>query len=250
VTRLLLEARNLTLGYGGVPIIHDLTLSIAPGEVLAMIGANGAGKTTTLLGLAGAIEPIGGSVVFEGSSQFRGLHLNARRGMALLTDDRSIFRELTVWENLRIGRGDPKVALSVFHQLEPLRDRKAGLLSGGEQQMLGLARVIAARPKLLLADELSLGLAPVVVKPLFQSIRRLADELGTGVILVEQHVRSVLQMADTAVVLQRGALSYNGPASDLRGDEERITRSYLSAETSSAEDAPPASTPGQTPSGT
>lgn len=223
-----LEAHDLTLGYRGVPVVQGLTLDVAAGEIVAIVGANGAGKTTTLLGLAGAIQPISGSVSFDGVDQSAGLSANARRGMGLLTDDRSIFRELTTWENLRLGRGNPEAALAAFPALAALRDRKAGLLSGGEQQMLGLARVIAGAPKLLLADELSLGLAPIVVQPLFASLRALADE-GAAIVIVEQHVQLALSVADTAIVLQRGVVVDRAPAAELRGDRERIARAYLSA---------------------
>jgi branched-chain amino acid transport system ATP-binding protein len=228
MTSPILHATDLSLGYGGGPVVSDFNLTVSPGEVVAIVGANGAGKTTTLLGLAGAIQALSGSVTFDGVDQNSGLSANARRGMGLLTDDRSIFRSLTTWENLRLGGGTPEEAVRVFPALERLRRRKAGLLSGGEQQMLGLARVIARRPKLLLADELSLGLAPIIVRSLFDSVRRLADERGTAVVIVEQHVRLVLQMADTALVLDRGRVVYSGSAADLREDEERITRTYLS----------------------
>jgi branched-chain amino acid transport system ATP-binding protein len=222
-----LEAQSLSIGYGGVPVVSDFSLTAHEGEIVAVIGANGAGKTTTLLGLAGANPALKGSVFFNGVSQQEGLAQNARRGMGLLTDDRSIFKDLTVMENLKLGRGRPDLALAAFPALQKLKGRKAGLLSGGEQQMLGLARVMAAAPKLLLADELSLGLAPIIVKPLLVSIRRLADTQGTAAILVEQHVRSVLEIADTAVILQRGRTVFSGPAADLRGDSELIQRSYL-----------------------
>lgn len=223
-----LEARELALGYGGVPVVTDLTITVEAGEILALIGANGAGKTTALLGLAGAIPALSGTVAFNGVSQGSGLAGNARRGMGLLTDDRSVFRELTVLENLRLGRGSIPAAFESFPALERLRNRKVGLLSGGEQQMLGLARVIAAEPKLLLADELSMGLAPIIVKPLLASIRALADEQGASAVLVEQHVKSVLEIADTALILQRGRTVFYGPAAELRGNDEHIAQLYFS----------------------
>jgi branched-chain amino acid transport system ATP-binding protein len=224
-----LKADDLTLGYRGIAAVHQLNLSVQRGEVVAIVGANGAGKTTSLLGLAGAIPAIAGNVQFDGVDQRAGLTSNARRGMALLTDDRSIFRELTTWQNLRLGRGAPEEAIAAFPALDAIRHRKAGLLSGGEQQMLGLARVIAARPKLLLADELSLGLAPIVMGPLFAALRRLADDEGSAVVLVEQHIHLALSVADSVVVLQRGATVDRGPADQFRHDNERIARAYLSA---------------------
>jgi branched-chain amino acid transport system ATP-binding protein len=221
-----LEARSITLGYAGVPVIKDVDLAVRPGEIVTVLGANGAGKTTLLLGLAGALPLMEGEVEFDGSRLSPRLSTNARRGLGLLTDDRAIFRNLSVRDNLKLGRGDVERAMDSFPALERLAGRTAGLLSGGEQQMLGLGRIIAARPKLLLADELSLGLAPLVVSSLLDAVRKLADD-GTAVILVEQHVRLVLGIADRAVVLHRGAVAIEAPAAELLADEDRITRAYL-----------------------
>jgi len=221
----ILSARSASVGYAGTPVVHDFALDVSPGEVVTVLGANGAGKTTALLGLAGALPLLGGTVEFAGAP-LSSLARNARRGLGLLTDDRAIFRELTVLENLRLGTGEPELALGTFPALRRLTGRKAGLLSGGEQQMLGLGRVIAARPRLLLADELSLGLAPMIVTALLAAVRQLADE-GAGVVLVEQHVRLVLEIADRAVVLRRGRIAFTSGARDLRHDEQRLAGAYL-----------------------
>ncbi len=222
-----LTAQKMSVGYSGVPVVREIDLEVKAGEVVAVLGPNGAGKTTTLLGLAGALPLIGGSVDFLGEPLSGKLVRNVRRGLGLLTDDRAIFRDLTVAQNLALGRGCAGDALVAFPALARLQNRKAGLLSGGEQQMLGLGRIIAAQPKLLLADELSLGLAPVVVKSLLTEVRRLADE-GAAVVLVEQHVRMVLDIADRAVVLNRGTVAFTGDAAELAHDEERLSRAYLS----------------------
>ena len=221
-----LRAVGMSVGYAGTPVVRDVDLEVRAGEVVTVLGPNGAGKTTTLLGLAGALPLLAGTVELDGRPLSPQLSANARRGLGLLTDDRAVFRDLTVRENLLLGTGGPHLAVEAFPALERLMNRRAGLLSGGEQQMLGLGRIIAARPKLLLADELSLGLAPVIVQSLLVAVRRLADE-GTAVLLVEQHVRLVLDVADRAVVLTRGSVAFSGPAQQLKDDESLISRAYF-----------------------
>jgi branched-chain amino acid transport system ATP-binding protein len=240
----ILTAEKISVGYADVPVVRDVDLEVDAGEIVTVLGANGAGKTTTLLGLAGALPLISGSVHFEGRPLSAKLSDNARSGIGLLTDDRAIFRDLTVMENLKLGRGRPDIAIEAFPALDRLLGRKAGLLSGGEQQMLGLGRIIAARPKLLLADELSLGLAPVIVQDLLAAVRRLADE-GTAVVLVEQHVHLVLAIADRAVVLHRGRVAIAATAEELRRDEDRLARAYLHTpeEHAAHGDAPPPDVP-------
>ena len=246
----ILDAHGISVGYAGVPVVRDVDLHVGAGEIVTVLGANGAGKTTTLLGLAGALPLLSGSVQFEGRPLSTKLSRNAHNGIGLLTDDRAIFRDLTVMENLKLGRGRPEVAIDAFPALDRLLGRKAGLLSGGEQQMLGLGRIIAARPKLLLADELSLGLAPLVVQDLLAAVRRLADE-GTAVVLVEQHVHLVLAIADRAVVLHRGTVAIAATAEELRRDEDRLARAYLHTPEEHADhgDTPPQNVPSR-PAGT
>lgn len=222
----LLAVHDVSLGYAAVPVVRHLDLEVAAREISTVLGANGAGKTTTLLGLSGALPLMSGQVQFAGQPLSGELSANARRGLGLLTDDRSIFKDLTVMENLRLGRGSPELAIESFPALDRLRGRKAGLLSGGEQQMLGLGRIIAGKPALLLADELSLGLSPLIVQKLLAAVRRLADE-GAAVVLVEQHVRLVLGVADRAVVLSRGAVAFTDSAAALLHDQDRLTQAYL-----------------------
>lgn len=226
-----LRTRGLTAGYGEVAVVHDLDLEVNPGEIVALMGANGAGKTTALLTAAGALRPLGGELEVLGSTDRReDLRDRAARGLALLTDDKSVFRTLTTRENLRLGRGSIDLALAAFPELERLLDRPAGLLSGGEQQMLGLGRVLAARPRLLLADELSLGLAPIVVHRLLRAVKESAAS-GCAVLLVEQQVRLVLDVADRGYVLQRGRVALSGTGEELRRDRAAIEHSYLSVTT-------------------
>lgn len=217
---------GLSAGYHGQPIISDLDLEIRSGEMVALFGANGAGKTTTLLTLAGEIKPISGHVELFGSPHPGSLIKAARKGMALLTDDRAIFPPLTVRDNLRLGRGSVADALAFFPELEDHMDRRSGLLSGGQQQILSVARILAAKPKVILADELSLGLAPMIVARLLKALRTAADN-GAAVLLIEQHVPIALSQVDRACVLVRGVLALEKPASELRANPDAITDLYL-----------------------
>ena len=231
-----LAIRDLCAGYDGVAAVRDLTLHVDPGEVVALLGPNGAGKTTTLLTVSGLLPVLSGSidVVGSGPPSTRRPQAVARRGVAHVPEERALFADLTVRENLRLGRmrgrgGDDRAVLAYFPALEPLLDRKAGLLSGGEQQMLALGRAIVGRPRLLLVDEMSLGLAPIIVERLLPVIRRVADDTGAGVRLVEPHVHLALAVADRAYVLNHGELVLAGAADDLAAQPELLASSYLGA---------------------
>jgi len=224
-----LHARGLAAGYHGHAIVEGLDLSLEPGTVTALLGPNGAGKSTTLLTLAGALKPLAGEVSIAGAVARGPLSGRARSGLGFVSEERSVFMSLTAAENLRVGRCDIAHALALFPELEPLLDRRAGLLSGGEQQMLTLARALARRPKVLLADELSLGLAPLVVERLLQAVRAAADEEGVAVLLVEQHIRKALKIADHVLVMRRGAVVLSGSGEDLRGRTADIEAAYMAA---------------------
>ncbi len=231
-----ISVEGLSAGYGGVPIVRNLSLTVGAGEVVALLGPNGAGKTTTLLTLSGLLAPIAGQVDVLGAT-IVGVrpHLLPRRGVAHVPEDRSLFFDLTVEENIRLGStGDRAVrrdardrALTLFPALQPLARRKAGLLSGGEQQMLAMARSLASEPKVLLVDELSLGLAPIIVEQLLQIVRNIADETGCGVLIVEQHVHMALEIADRGYVLGNGKLRLEGQASDLAANRSLLEETYL-----------------------
>ena len=221
----MLAVRGLTVGYGDVPVVRDVALGVDAGEVVALLGPNGAGKTTTLLALGGVL-PAAGDVRLDGLPLRGPLHRRVRRGMGFITEERAVFRQLSTRTNLTLGSGGLDGALALFPELERLLDRPAGLLSGGEQQMVVLARALAAAPRLLLVDELSLGLAPLIVQRLLDALRAAAAD-GTGVLLVEQHARQALGIAHRAYVLQRGSVVLEGTGEDLRDRLDEIERSYL-----------------------
>jgi len=224
----LLDCRGLAAGYGGMAVVRDLDLRVSPGEVVALIGPNGAGKTTTLLTIAGELPPIAGEVAFQDVKPRAPLFRRAQRGMGFVTEERSVFLSLTTEENLRVAGVAPAAAAEIFPELAPLMKRTAGLLSGGEQQMLTLARAVARNPSLLLVDELSLGLAPLIVKRLLETVRQVASERATGVLLVEQHVRQALHIADRVYVMQRGRIVITGTADEVDGRIDEIEATYLS----------------------
>lgn len=223
----LLEARDLSVGYGGNAVVQGVNLTVAAGEIVVLLGPNGVGKTTTVLTLVGELAPIAGDVLFAGAVATDPLHRRAARGLSFVPEERSVFTRLSVRHNLNLGRCDLDRALRLFGELEPLLGRRAGLLSGGEQQMLTLARALY-RPgaHVLVADELSLGLAPKSVGRLLAALRSAADA-GMAVLLVEQHVHRVLDIADRVHVLSQGRVRYSGAAADARAQIDEIQGHYL-----------------------
>jgi branched-chain amino acid transport system ATP-binding protein len=226
-----LELRGVASGYAGVPVVADIELHVHAGEVVTMLGANGAGKTTLLHTIIGAVKVLSGDLLLNGKPLRGGVHRRARAGIGLVTEERAIIRRLTVRENLKLGTRDVDEALAFFPHLEQFLPKKAGLLSGGEQQMLVLARALANRPKLLLVDELSFGLAPLVVKQLLGSLRA-AAERGTAVLVVEQHPQLALEIADRGYVLNRGRMGISGSSRELFGRLREIEEAYLSVASS------------------
>jgi branched-chain amino acid transport system ATP-binding protein len=224
----LLDVSHLAVGYGDTLAVFDVSLSVAAGEVVALLGPNGAGKTTTLMAIAGFLRTTRGRIEFDGADTHRRApHDLARAGLGYVPDDRALISSLTVAENLAMVRNKRLDPLTLFPELRALANRKAGLLSGGEQQMLAIARVLASRPRLLLVDELSLGLSPIVVTRLLGAIREAADHAGAGVLLVEQHVDQALQASDRAYVMLHGRIVLEGGSARLLERRDLLEASYL-----------------------
>ena len=231
-----LEVRNLSVYYGEVVGVRDLSMSVAKGEIVALLGANGAGKSTTLKAIIGMVKATSGAIVVDGQDVTgQPAHTTARKGVALVPEGRRIFKRMTVRENLEVGgvtrsKTEIKQQIEGVHALFPrLKERErqvAGTLSGGEQQMLAIGRAMMSMPQFILFDEPSLGLAPLVVEDVVAAIRRISRDFGIGGILVEQNVDVALNLADRAYVLSRGALALSGSADELRGSD-RLREAYL-----------------------
>jgi branched-chain amino acid transport system ATP-binding protein len=228
----LLELHSVEARYGPVKALHGVELGVGEGEIVAVLGANGAGKTTTLRAISGTVRRTG-RIVFAGRAvDRRSPEAIARLGVAHVPEGRGTFPELSVWDNLRLGaytvRGKPEFGhvLAYFPWLDERKGQQAGTLSGGEQQQLALARALMSRPRLLLLDEPSLGLAPIVVEQLFGIVRTLNEAEGLAVLVVEQNATLALETAARAYVLEVGRVAVSGPSEELRRDES-VRRSYL-----------------------
>jgi len=227
-----LECRGLSAGYERLVVVRELSLAVQRKEILAVLGPNGAGKTTLMLTLAGFLPPVGGTIMIDGT-QVRGgsaRRMN-RSGVVLVPDFRALFTGLTPVQNLQLAarRGGPTTdeVLDLFPALRRRARLRTGDLSGGEQQMLAVGRALVQAPKVLLIDEMSMGLAPVVVESLMPLIRQVANESQASVILVEQHVQLALEIADRAAVLVHGDVVVSGAAADLRQDGRALEAAYL-----------------------
>ena len=224
----LLATEGLVAGYGDVTIIRDVDLEVRAGEVVALLGPNGAGKTTTILTLAGEIRPRSGRVLCLGVDETNTpTHLRSRAGLAIVTDERAVFMRLTVAENIRVFRTGVEAVVGLFPELRDHLERPVALLSGGQQQMLALGLALSRQPSVILADELSLGLAPMLVDRLFEVLRQAADT-GAGVLLVEQYVHKAMAIADRVYVMDHGRISISGTSEELSKRVDEIQTSYLS----------------------
>ncbi len=239
INKVLLSVKALKVAYGGIQAVKGIDLEVHAGELVALIGANGAGKTTTLKALAGLLAPAGGSVHYAGEN-ITGMpaHQLVQRGLALVPEGRGVFPRLTIEENLAMGayireQRDTKAAITAdrerayttFPRLAERRHQLAGTLSGGEQQMLAIARALMAKPRLLLLDEPSMGLAPIVVQKIFETIRTVARE-GVTLLLIEQNARLALQTCDRGYVMESGLITLSGEAKALLNNPE-VRRAYL-----------------------
>ena len=228
-----LELHNVEARYGPVKVLHGVSLDVGDGELVAVLGANGAGKTTTLRAISGTVRR-SGDVVFDGKKLPRRPDATARAGIAHVPEGRGTFSELSVWENLRLGayarranvKQEAQRVYKFFPRLEDRRDQQAGTLSGGEQQMLALGRAMMARPKLLLLDEPSLGLAPLVVNQIFEALALMKRDDGMSVLVVEQNANLALEYAARAYLLEVGKVVVAGTSDELRANES-VRKSYL-----------------------
>ena len=230
----MLECRSLVGGYGKIVGFRELDLVLEHSQVLAVLGPNGAGKTTLMMTIAGLLPRLSGDVLLEGKSLPNGKPSVANlAGVVLVPDNRALFTTLTVRENIEIARlpGEKSIddVLDLFPALHKRLTLKAGSLSGGEQQMLAMARGLIQRPKVFLIDEMSMGLAPIIVESLLPVVRQIADTTGAAVVLVEQHVGLALEVADEAMVLVHGAVSLRGSCEEFRRDPSRLEAAYLGA---------------------
>ena len=231
----MLEVRGLRVAYGAIEALHGIDLTVDEGQVVTLIGTNGAGKTTTLRTLSGLMRPVAGEVVFDGRRiDTEPAHKVVQRGIAHSPEGRKIFPLMSVEENLQLGayaRRDDGIAKDVegvferFPRLLERRSQKAGTLSGGEQQMLAIGRALMSRPRLLMLDEPSMGLAPIMIQLIFDTIRELKEQ-GTTILLVEQNAQAALELADHGYVLETGRIVLEGPGQDLLHDEA-VRRAYL-----------------------
>lgn len=235
--RPLLQTRSLKCGYLNRAVVQGVNLKVHQGEVVCLLGPNGAGKTTTLLTIAGELTPVDGIVMFGNTPTFTPMYQRIRRGgIGLVTEERLVFTKLSARDNLRVGGGSVETALELFPELEPRLGVRGGMLSGGEQQMLALARALSRQPSILLADELSLGLAPIVVDRLLGAVRKVADTTGTGALIVEQHARKALAVSDRMYLMARGQILLELPAAEALSRLDEIEETYLTGTSETEED--------------
>lgn len=234
----ILELKNVTARYGDIQVLWGVSLAVREGEIATLVGANGAGKTTTLKAISGVVNATNGQIIFDGENiEKMSSHEIAARGIAHVPEGRRLFPMMSVRENLQLGAVSREArqkraetlehVYSLFPKLRERQQQMAGTLSGGEQQMVAIGRGLMARPRLLMLDEPSLGLAPIIVREMFEIIRRLNEE-GITVLLVEQNVQQSLKLADRAYVLENGSVVLEGTGSALLGDE-RVREAYLGA---------------------
>ena len=224
-----LEVQRLTAGYGPLAVIHDVSFRVASGEIVGLLGRNGAGKTTTLLAIAGFLGKYQGDVLVDGQALDGPSYRRARGRVGIVLEGRSTFPSLTVSQNLTIAGADLDESLELFPELQPKLDVRAGLLSGGEQQMLALARTISRRPSVLLIDEVSFGLAPIVCERIFERLRSVVNSTSIAMLVVEQHIHYAESVVDRALIMNEGAIRAEMSGAELAAREDEVEHLYLGA---------------------
>ena len=222
-----LQVWGLSAGYGSLVVVRDVSLTVAHGEIVAILGRNGAGKTTTLMAIGGFLGRYSGQVLIDGEPLRGPAFRRSREQIGLVLEGRSVFPSLTVRQNLDLAKADVEEALTLFPEMKEKLSLKAGLLSGGEQQMLALARAVGRHPRVLLIDELSFGLAPVLCERMFERLRQIVAASSLGVLLVEQHIHYAESVADRALVMNEGSIRAEIPSSEMIAREAEIERIYL-----------------------
>ena len=226
-----LRIDGLSAGYGQTPVALDVSLEVKPGEVVALLGPNGAGKSTTLLAVSGLVQTFSGSIYVDGR-RIDGMaaHVRSRSGVVQVPEDRSLFFDLTVDENLAVASASAKdrIAYEVFPELVPLRSRRAGLCSGGEQQMLAIGRALEMKPRYLMIDEMSLGLAPVIVRRVLGRLEEIVRNKNVGILLVEQNVDLALEFADRVNLIAGGRIRFSGDRRQALADWPSFRQAYFS----------------------
>jgi branched-chain amino acid transport system ATP-binding protein len=222
-----LEVRELSAGYGTVDVVHEISFTVGRGEIVGLLGRNGAGKTTTLMAIAGVLGKYRGSVRVDGTELSGPAYRRSKGKVGIVLEGRSVFPSLTVRRNLELAGAGVDEALELFPELGVKLPLRAGLLSGGEQQMLALARTVGRHPAVLLIDELSFGLAPVVCDRLFERLQAVAESTSTGVVLVEQYLHYAARIVDRALIMNEGLLRAEMPGTELAEREDEIERIYL-----------------------
>jgi branched-chain amino acid transport system ATP-binding protein len=222
-----LEVRSLTAGYGSLAVIHGVEFSVGHGEIVGLLGRNGAGKTTTLMAIAGFLGRYGGEVLVDGEMLSGPAYRRSRGHVGMVLEGRSVFPSLTVRQNLNLAGAELDEALELFPELQSKLSLRGGLLSGGEQQMLALARTVGRHPVALLIDELSFGLAPTVCERIFERLRSVAEATSVGVLLVEQHIHYAESVVDRALIMNEGVIRAEVLGSELGAREAEIERIYL-----------------------
>lgn len=218
-----IAAVALTAGYGQLAAVREVDIDVAAGEVVVLVGPNGAGKSTLLMTLAGAISPMSGSVLWHGKPTTASLNTRARQGLSFVPEEKSIIKSLSVSDNLRVAGVSIAAAEQWFPALKQLESRRAGLLSGGEQQMLTIARALGRKPRAIVVDELSMGLAPIIADRLVDTLRAAADQ-GTAVLVVEQELRRALKLADRIYVMRHGTMVQSAPVARYAENLDELER--------------------------